>query len=261
MLALYRSGRQAEALQVYQDARRKLAEELGFEPGQALQRLEHSILTHDPAIQQPPSEQSPPAAGARSGSGSRLAMPRSQRLLVAVLAAAAVVGAGAAAIFIWSDNAAAAAPVTGNAVAIIDPDSNRVTAQVAVGADPGALALGNGSLWVANTLDQNVSRVDLASGEVTRVIAVGGIPKSVAVGRNAVWVVRRRPDGYPELIRIDPRFDVVAPGRRLLPGGDAIRPRKRCHRAGRCLGNGGRAVAGACRSCGKESHGTCRNGK
>ncbi len=53
MLALYRSGRQAEALQVYQDARRTLVEELGIEPGEALQRLEHSILTHDPAIDQP----------------------------------------------------------------------------------------------------------------------------------------------------------------------------------------------------------------
>ena len=58
MLALYRSGRQAEALQVYQDARRTLVEELGLEPGQALQRLEQSILTHDPAIEPPASERS-----------------------------------------------------------------------------------------------------------------------------------------------------------------------------------------------------------
>ena len=45
MLALYRSDRQAEALQVYQDARRMLVEELGIEPSQGLQRLEQSILT------------------------------------------------------------------------------------------------------------------------------------------------------------------------------------------------------------------------
>ena len=221
MLALYRSGRQSEALQVYQDARRTLAEELGLEPGQGLQRLEQSILTHDPDIEQPASEQSrPAAAGARSGSRGWRATLRSQRLLVAVLAAAALVGAGAATLFIWSDDSVPAAPITGNAVAIIDPRSNRLAAQIPVGAGPGALALGNGSLWVANTLDQNVSRVDLASGKVTRVIAVGGIPKSLAMGKNAVWVIRRRPDGYPELIRIDPRFDVVAPGRRLLRGGD-----------------------------------------
>ena len=47
MLALYRSGRQAEALEVYQDARRMLVEELGLEPSAALQRLEKAILQQD----------------------------------------------------------------------------------------------------------------------------------------------------------------------------------------------------------------------
>ena len=221
MLALYRGGRQAEALQVYQDTRRTFVEELGLEPGQGLQRLEQSILTHDPDIEPPAAAQSRPAvAGARSSPSRRGRLVRNQRLLVVVLASAAAVAVAAAAIFVWSDHSVPATPITGNAVAIIDPRSNRVTGQIAVGAGPRALALGNGSLWVANTLDQNVSRVDLASGNVTRVIAVGGVPKSLAMGRNVVWVIRRRPDGYPELIRIDPRFDVVAPGRRLLPGGD-----------------------------------------
>jgi hypothetical protein len=44
MLALYRSGRQAEALEVYQAARRTLVEELGLEPSAGLQRLEKAIL-------------------------------------------------------------------------------------------------------------------------------------------------------------------------------------------------------------------------
>ena len=219
MLALYRCGRQAEALQVYQDARRTLAEELGLEPGQGLQRLEQSILTHDPAIEPPASEQPRPAvAGARSGSRRWPAMLRNQRLLATVLGAAAVVAVAAIALFVWSDRSVSAPIITGNAVAIIDPDSNRVTGQVAVGATPGALAIGQGSLWVANTVDQSVSHFDLASEKVTRNVAVGGVPISLAVGRNAVWVVRRRPDGYPELIRIDPRFDVVGPGRRLVQG-------------------------------------------
>jgi DNA-binding SARP family transcriptional activator len=54
MVALYRGGRQAEALNAYQDARRALAEELGLEPGSALQALERSILNHDPALDAPP---------------------------------------------------------------------------------------------------------------------------------------------------------------------------------------------------------------
>src|SRR5439155_25890016 len=51
MLALYRSGRQAEALDVYRDARRTFVEELGIEPSPALQQLEQAILRQDPGLE------------------------------------------------------------------------------------------------------------------------------------------------------------------------------------------------------------------
>ncbi len=50
MLALYRSGRQADALAAYTDARTVLADELGVDPGEELQRLHAGILTHGPAL-------------------------------------------------------------------------------------------------------------------------------------------------------------------------------------------------------------------
>jgi DNA-binding SARP family transcriptional activator len=52
MLALYRSGRQAEALEHYRVGRRKLVEELGIEPSPSLQELERAILRHDPALEE-----------------------------------------------------------------------------------------------------------------------------------------------------------------------------------------------------------------
>jgi DNA-binding SARP family transcriptional activator len=56
MLALYRSGRQAEALDACQSGRRLLVEELGLEPGETLKKLERAILAHDPALDLPESE-------------------------------------------------------------------------------------------------------------------------------------------------------------------------------------------------------------
>ena len=50
MLALYRSGRQAEALAHFREGRRVVVEELGLEPGNALQELERAILRRDPAL-------------------------------------------------------------------------------------------------------------------------------------------------------------------------------------------------------------------
>ncbi|GAB2812410.1 BTAD domain-containing putative transcriptional regulator [Actinocorallia aurea] len=74
MLALYRCGRQADALQTYRDARRVLIEEFGLDPGPEMQALEQRILAQDPALaadappaprpQTAPSTPSGPAAGA-----------------------------------------------------------------------------------------------------------------------------------------------------------------------------------------------------
>ena len=53
MLALYRSGRQAEALEVYRDARQILVEDAGVEPGAELQRVHAAILRQDPSLDLP----------------------------------------------------------------------------------------------------------------------------------------------------------------------------------------------------------------
>ena len=78
MLALYRSGRQAEALQAFAAARRALADELGIDPGRWLRQLETGILRQDPGLDwtPPPAEPGPSpgeAGGSAGEAGSMLA--------------------------------------------------------------------------------------------------------------------------------------------------------------------------------------------
>jgi predicted ATPase/DNA-binding SARP family transcriptional activator len=62
LLSLYRSGRQAEALEAYQRTRKLLAEELGIDPGHALQGLQAAILMQDPDLDWTPPSKSTPTA-------------------------------------------------------------------------------------------------------------------------------------------------------------------------------------------------------
>jgi len=68
MVALYRSGRQAEALRVFRDARERLADELGISPGAELTRLHERLLAMDPALDAPAARRAvPPAVPAVPG--------------------------------------------------------------------------------------------------------------------------------------------------------------------------------------------------
>ncbi len=62
MVALYRCGRQAEALQAFHEARQVLADELGIDPGPELSRIHQQILALDPSLEAPGAAKAPPAA-------------------------------------------------------------------------------------------------------------------------------------------------------------------------------------------------------
>jgi DNA-binding SARP family transcriptional activator len=92
ILALYRSGRQAEALETYRETRRVLVEELGIEPSSELRELERAILRQDPALVSAPRPQAPVAV---EPARSRWRWPRSPLTIAAglLLLAGAVVAA------------------------------------------------------------------------------------------------------------------------------------------------------------------------
>ena len=91
MLALYRSGRQAEALEAYRSARETLVETLGIEPGAALRRLERAILDQDPELDvASAAPDARPAPRLRARSTSFVGRSREQREIRALLGRADV---------------------------------------------------------------------------------------------------------------------------------------------------------------------------
>ena len=83
MLALYRAGREVEALKAFQEYRRYLGDELGIEPSVSLRRLEEEILRQEPHLEQPPPRGSPPASTAVPPGGQHRDQPRGRASIVA----------------------------------------------------------------------------------------------------------------------------------------------------------------------------------
>jgi peptide/nickel transport system substrate-binding protein len=217
MLALYRCGRQAEALEAYQQFRRSLAEELGLEPGPSIQRLELSILSRERSLDRAASDPASDAGGeARAAAASPVVAVRHRRLTLAVGAAAVVVLVLAAVVMAARrGRATPPATVPGDAVGAISPSGGEVRAVVSLGTAPSALAAGDGAVWVANANAGTVSRIDPQTRAVVETITVGSSPSGIAVGPAAVWVTN---SDSGTVSRIDPAVDRVV---QTVPVGNA----------------------------------------
>jgi DNA-binding SARP family transcriptional activator/DNA-binding beta-propeller fold protein YncE len=211
MLALYRSGRQAEALEVYQDTRAVLREELGLEPSAELQTLQQQILTQDESLAAPPWI-GPPAHRAPTEHSTS----RRRRPWILILTGAAVLLAAAvavAALTLTGDGRAGPVVVPPNSVAMVDPAAKRIASYVGVGVRPVALAVGEGAVWVANADDGTVDRLDPKTGRLVRTIGIGADLGGIATGFDSVWVA----DGNDDTVtRIDPTASAIEA--RLSPG-------------------------------------------
>ena len=208
MLALYRSGRQADALDAYQTARRKLVDELGIEPGQELKGLQQRILAQDAELE-PPRRQ--PAG--RLDTRDRRAW-RERRALIGLIVLAVLVAAAVAALLLGRDEASPAVEVVGSSVVRIDPKTNRIRSVVPVGNAPVALASAGQNLWVANRADDTLTRVDMRSHE-TRTFGGFDFPISLAAEGPRVWVGSESPRG---LVAIDGTTGSVLERLPIAPG-------------------------------------------
>jgi len=186
MLALYRSGRQAEALEVYQEYRRALSEELGLDPSPGLQRLEAAILSRDASLD--PAAATPRATPRPPVSVRQRAPVRPRRMWLAVGGSAVVVLALAAAVIASGTGARRLSLIAADSVGAISPGRGAITASVPLGSSPSAVAAAPEAVWVTNYNTGTVSRIDPATLAVDQTIPVDSTPSAIAVGAGAVWV-------------------------------------------------------------------------
>jgi DNA-binding SARP family transcriptional activator/streptogramin lyase len=198
MLALYRSGRQAEALRVYADGRRSLVDELGLDPGPELQQLEQAILRQDPSLA--------PPRRPRLGRRRRVAAWGALPVAVAAAVAGVVLTRGGT----ESPRAESGTPI--NAVAFVSARTGRLVGRSEGLNAPLQSTFYGGALWNLS-FTGILSKIDPQTGTVLASASTVALPCGLAAGEGALWV---SDCSAPAVVRIDPAHDVVV-GRAALP--------------------------------------------
>jgi DNA-binding SARP family transcriptional activator len=200
MLALYRCGRQAEALECYLDGRRLLVEELGIEPTRELQALQRAILNHDPMLDMPvaapatpPTTREPAAAEPPgpeplepelAGRGHRRRWPR---LAGGVAGLATLAVALLIARDLTARTAAGSLHIGRETLAQLDPASGVTLQTQTVTGVPGPVAVGTRTAWVGDGQNRSVITVSLDSLKTIGIARLGVFPYQLATDGTTAW--------------------------------------------------------------------------
>lgn len=198
MLALYRCGRQSDALAAYRHLHEVLDAEVGVQPSPPLRELHQNILAHDPDLTY--SQPADQKAGPRPTPARR----RRRRVWLAPVAVAVVgVGAVVAVTTTHDDRSSSLDALPPNGIGVIRADGSLHDA-VPVGQSPTAVAYGSGSIWVANGGADTVMRINPRTHAVIDQIEVGRDPVALAATDTDVWVVNA---GQGTVTRINTTVD------------------------------------------------------
>jgi DNA-binding SARP family transcriptional activator/streptogramin lyase len=209
MLALYRCGRQADALACYQQGRELLDEQLGLETGPELRELERRILEHDPEL------------GPAHRPTLRRPKATRRRLLTLVAGGIVLVGAATAAAVTTVEtaggspsSAASGNPVAGNDLVGVNPRTGRVSSQIPIPGTPWMLASSSQLVWVGNDDSDTVSAVRPNRDTVTNLVSLDAFPKALASGEGTLWALD---PAKGLLLKVDPAYGTPVRNRRVIP--------------------------------------------
>jgi YVTN family beta-propeller protein len=213
MLALYRAGRQAEALDAYRRLRRTLDDELGIRPSTEVETLHQQMLRQDPALDAVAARAEPiPAAdtvgpdpavepdAVRSAPGAPVSpiarrqgfLRRLKRRRWGAATAVALVAVAVLAGWVWFGRRADVTPLPANSLGPINVQGLDGDAAILDGA-PSAMVFASGAIWAAEGDSDAVVRIDQDDRRVTQTVRdVGRSPQALAALGEDLWVVASR---------------------------------------------------------------------
>jgi len=200
MLALYRSGRQADALEAFAVARRRLVDDLGVEPGRELRDLQRQILAHDPALDSSPRP-----------------LPvvlRRTPILLVLIGALLVAGAVAAGVIeLTSGSSRQIGTRLAGTLGELDAATYHLVGHVALAGRPARLAADGQLLWTGGDESRTISAIDTRTGNMEKRVSLHALPSDIAVGLGSVWVLDGRTG---MLMKVDPASGTVVERRRVV---------------------------------------------